>query len=227
MGHTSAHAGARQRSAMCRSRCSSSSAALYTRSPCGPPSSPRPPSSRCGALYRPPGPLHPFSTPLRNPLRRTRLQRAGAMAGLWSPFRARRGRALRVRSDCCLSLQPDILSTHSHTRFEIASTRRTDVCIPLWACVGTPRAHAGARRCTCVQRKRSARSHAGEAAPTITNVTGWLQEGCATRLTGRQLYERQSLFTIYVHRGPATPDPRHDSIFAGRDIASRCALWGA
>ena len=64
---------------------------------------------------------------------------------------------------------------------------------------------------------------AGQAAPLITNVTGWLQEGCSAGLTGRQLYETQNLFSIYVHRSPGKEGSPEDSIFYKRDIPKRCA----
>jgi hypothetical protein len=57
----------------------------------------------------------------------------------------------------------------------------------------------------------------------ITNTTKWLQETLRTRLTPRQLYERQDLFSIYVHRTPGYEERIATSIFYGRDIAHRCA----
>jgi hypothetical protein len=68
---------------------------------------------------------------------------------------------------------------------------------------------------------------AGTPLPRIANVTSWLQEGCSAGLSGQQLYEMQSLFTIYVHRSPGVPGTRAGSIFYGRDIADRCAVAGA
>jgi hypothetical protein len=64
---------------------------------------------------------------------------------------------------------------------------------------------------------------AGLAAPLITNVTGWLQEGCQAGLTGRQLYLQQDLFTIFVHRSPKESSSPPDSIFYRRDIPERYA----
>jgi hypothetical protein len=58
----------------------------------------------------------------------------------------------------------------------------------------------------------------------ITNVTAWLQEGCAAGLTGRQLYEMQNLFSIYVHRSPGKEGSPEDSIFYNRDVPKRCEI---
>ena len=63
---------------------------------------------------------------------------------------------------------------------------------------------------------------AGPVPPVITNVTGWLQEGCSAGLTGRQLYEMQNLFSIYVHRSPGMASSPADSIFHNRDVPKRC-----
>jgi hypothetical protein len=43
-------------------------------------------------------------------------------------------------------------------------------------------------------------------------------------MTGEQLYNKQKLFSIYVHRGPGAAASEPGSIFHGRDIANRCAL---
>lgn len=65
---------------------------------------------------------------------------------------------------------------------------------------------------------------AGLPVPKVSNVTGWLQQGCHANMTGSQLYAKQDLFSIYVHRSPGEPGSPQDSIFYGRDIDDRCAL---
>jgi hypothetical protein len=60
--------------------------------------------------------------------------------------------------------------------------------------------------------------------PPITNITEWLQKRLSTRLTPRQLYEKQDLFSIYVHSTPGFVHRDPDSIFYGRDIKSRCVV---
>ena len=57
----------------------------------------------------------------------------------------------------------------------------------------------------------------------ITNTTQWLQQTLHTSLTPRQLYERQDLFSIYVHRTPGYSERVTSSIFYGRDVDDRCA----
>ena len=57
----------------------------------------------------------------------------------------------------------------------------------------------------------------------IINTTQWLQSTLRTRLTPRQLYERQDLFSIYVHRTPGYRERVASSIFYGRDVEGRCA----
>ena len=64
---------------------------------------------------------------------------------------------------------------------------------------------------------------AGHAAPRISNTTSWLSEGCHAPRTGRELYEAQKFFTIYVHRSPGVAGSPPDSIFHGRDIPDRCS----
>ena len=54
-------------------------------------------------------------------------------------------------------------------------------------------------------------------------MTGWLHGSCASRLKPRELYEKQRLFTIYVHRSPGAAPAHEDSIFADRDIPDPCA----
>lgn len=56
----------------------------------------------------------------------------------------------------------------------------------------------------------------------ITNTTRWLQRTLRTPLTPRELYERQDLFSIYVHRTPGFEERVQSSIFYGRDIEERC-----
>lgn len=56
----------------------------------------------------------------------------------------------------------------------------------------------------------------------ITNTTEWLQQQLDTHLTPRELYEKQELFSIYVHGKPGYTYRDRDSIFFGRDIKDRC-----
>ena len=63
---------------------------------------------------------------------------------------------------------------------------------------------------------------AGEPVPKVANVSGWLQHVCAAGMTGQQLYEKQDLFSIYVHRSPGVTGAPEDSIFYERDIEHRC-----
>jgi hypothetical protein len=56
----------------------------------------------------------------------------------------------------------------------------------------------------------------------VSNVTAWLEEGCRAGLNGKQLYDKQDLFTIYIHRSPGASTSPPDSIFHGRDIEHRC-----
>lgn len=42
-------------------------------------------------------------------------------------------------------------------------------------------------------------------------------------MTGQQLYQKQKLFSIYVHRTPGEAGSPPGSIFHGRDIGNRCA----
>jgi hypothetical protein len=44
-----------------------------------------------------------------------------------------------------------------------------------------------------------------------------------TRLTPRELYEQQDLFSIYVHRTPGFEEKITTSIFYGRDVEGRYA----
>ena len=70
--------------------------------------------------------------------------------------------------------------------------------------------------------RRDAPPPAGDIPAPVANVTEWLQASLHTPLTPRQLYDRQRLFSIYLHR---SPDAKHEwepsSIFYGRDIADR------
>ena len=63
---------------------------------------------------------------------------------------------------------------------------------------------------------------AGMPAPHIHNVTRFLEAGCAARLSSRQAYETQTLFTVYVHRKPGAEGAGPESMFHGRDIPERC-----
>lgn len=63
---------------------------------------------------------------------------------------------------------------------------------------------------------------AGGPVQTVSNVSAWLQEGCRSGLNGKQLYDKQDLFTIYIHRSPGASASPPDSIFHGRDIEQRC-----
>jgi hypothetical protein len=65
--------------------------------------------------------------------------------------------------------------------------------------------------------------HAGEVPPSISNVTGWLQDTCLADMTPRQLYELQDLFSVYVHRMPGAPGADESSLFYQRDIKNRCS----
>ena len=60
--------------------------------------------------------------------------------------------------------------------------------------------------------------------PKVANITDWLEQGCHAKLTGRELYAKQDLFSIYVHRSPGAPGALRESIFHGRDIEDRCAF---
>lgn len=59
--------------------------------------------------------------------------------------------------------------------------------------------------------------------PPISNTTEWLQRSLNTRLTPRELYEKQDLFSIYAHGAPGYIYRDPDSIFFGRDIRDRHA----
>lgn len=64
---------------------------------------------------------------------------------------------------------------------------------------------------------------AGEVPRPITNSTAWLQKHCSSKVTGRELYAVQDLYTIYVHRRLDAEPFLEDSIFSGREIYQRYA----
>ena len=66
--------------------------------------------------------------------------------------------------------------------------------------------------------------HAGVVPPVIANVTGWLQENCGAKMTPRQHYELQDLFSVYVHRMPGFKGADETSLFHNRDIENRCDM---
>ena len=71
--------------------------------------------------------------------------------------------------------------------------------------------------------RHAAFGRAGVVPPAVTNVTGWIQHSCKAPVTGAELYRKQDLFSIYVHRSIGVPPSPPDSIFAGRDIDDRCS----
>lgn len=71
-------------------------------------------------------------------------------------------------------------------------------------------------------RGREGRVLAGVVPRPIVNSTSWIQRQCSTEATGHDLYVRQDLFSVYVHRKKGAPPSPADSIFASRDINNRC-----
>ena len=67
--------------------------------------------------------------------------------------------------------------------------------------------------------------HAGVVPPVIANVTGWLQENCGAKMTPRQHYELQDLFSVYVHRMPGFKGADETSLFYNRDMKNRCDTY--
>lgn len=65
---------------------------------------------------------------------------------------------------------------------------------------------------------------AGVVPRPIVNTTAWIQRQCSTEATGHDLYTRQDLFSIYVHRKKGAPPAPAHSIFASRDINNRSGL---
>lgn len=53
------------------------------------------------------------------------------------------------------------------------------------------------------------------------DMADWLPDGCASTMTGSQLYAQQDLFSIYVHRSVLTQPFPDQSVFSGRVIPER------